>query len=228
MLANGWSRGVASAWLDVSGLGQRLLGAVAVLVVGGLVAMIVRVLVIRVLNTIDLDTVVDPAGPPALLKRSHVPDSVEMIGTVLAFSLIVMSVRTSIGMLREPRFPEIGAGLIAGFPRVLVAAAILIISGVVATGLRSVVAPVAGRPSLGAWAPTLVVLTVWMTGAFTAVDQLHVTRDVAETIVHAVFYVLVFVALDRCGAVGMVRAWSRRWEPVGGRGRSRTSAQGDR
>jgi hypothetical protein len=198
------------------------------LIVGGLVAMIVRVVAVRVLNAIDLETVVDPAGPPALVNRSHVSNSVELIGTVLAFSLMVMSVRTSIGMLREPRFPEIGTGLVAGLPRVFVAVVILIISGVVATGLRSVIAPVVGHLSFGTWAQRLVVLAIWTTGAFTALDQLRVTRDVGETIAHAVFYVSVFVVLDRSGVVARVLAWIRRWEPVGGRGRSRASAHGDR
>ncbi len=227
MLAIEWSSGIESAWQDVAKFVPKLIGALAVLIIGWIIAKVIRNVIVKVLNKVKLDTYVDKAGIGAPLERAGYPNSVDLIGKIIYFGLMLLVIQLAVGVFGETAVSELINDLVAFIPRLVVAIIIVVITGVIANGVRDIMSPAVAHLSAGDLLKKAAFVAIWLVGAFAALDQLQVAKDVVDTLFQTIVYSLGFILVIKFGVGGVWAARDRFWPAVYDQVSANTSGSGD-
>lgn len=214
MLAIEWSRGIEDAWSDVAEFVPKLAAALAVFLIGWIVAKIIRKVIVRVLDKVKLDSYVDKAGIGAPLERAGYPNSVDLIGKIIYFALMLLVIQLAVGVFGETAISELINDLVAFIPKLIIAIIIVIITGAVANGVRDIMSPAVAHLSAGDLLKKVAFVAIWMIGAFAALDQLQVAQDVVDTLFETIVYSLGFIIIIKFGVGGIWAARDRFWPAV--------------
>ncbi|MEM1332630.1 MAG: hypothetical protein AAGG08_04145 [Actinomycetota bacterium] len=214
MFAIEWSRGIEDAWTDVAEFVPKLAGALAVFVIGWIVAKAIRKVLVRVLNKVNLDSYVDKAGIGAPLERAGYPNSVDHIGKVVYFALMLLVLQLAVGVFGDSDISNAIDDMVAFIPRLLIAAVIVIITGAIANAVRDLVQPAVAHLGAGDLLVKAAFVGIWLIGGFAALDQLQVAEDVVDTLFQTIVYSLGFILIIKFGVGGVWAARDRFWPAV--------------
>ena len=209
-----WSNGIEEAWNDVAAFVPKLVAAIAVFVIGWIVAKIIRNVIVRVLNKIKLDTYVDKAGIGAPLERAGYPNSVDLLGKIIYFALMLLVLQLAVGVFGDSDISNAIDDMVAFIPKLIVAIVIIIITGAVANVVRELIAPAVAHLSAGNLLKKAAFVGIWLIGGFAALDQLEVARDVVDTLFQRIVYSLGFIIVIQFGVGGIWAARDRFWPAV--------------
>lgn len=214
MLAIDWTAGIDDAWNDVATFVPKLAAALAVFIIGWIVAKIIRKVIIRVLNKIKLDTYIDKAGIGAPLERAGYPNSVDLIGKIIYFGLMLLVLQLAVGVFGDSDISNAIDDMVAFIPKLIVAIVIIIITGAVANAVRELIAPAVAHLSAGDLLKKAAFVAIWVIGAFAALDQLQVAKDVVDTLFQTIVYSLGLIIVIKFGVGGIWSARDRFWPAV--------------
>ncbi|NND76111.1 MAG: hypothetical protein HKN44_13995 [Ilumatobacter sp.] len=214
MLAIEWSKGIEDAWNDVATFIPKLAAALAVFIIGWIVAKIIRKVIVRVLNKIKLDSYVDKAGIGAPLERAGYPNSVDLIGKIIYFALMLLVLQLAVGVFGDSDISAAIDDMVAFIPKLIVAIIIIIITGVIANAVRELMTPAVAHLSAGNLLKRGAFVAIWLIGTFAALDQLQVAKDVVDTLFQTIVYSLGFIIVIKFGVGGIWAARDRFWPAV--------------
>lgn len=179
--------GLEDAWASAAAFTPKLVAALVILLVGALVARIVRTVATRLLTTMKVDQHLDRVLSKTGLPTGRVAPT-PLLATVLWGLIMVVTVQAVAETLGATALAAALAGLIAYLPLVLVAAAILIGTVMLADWAGDLVRDTAGDN--GRMASNVTRIAILAFGTFVALGQLRV----APAIVNGLFYALVGTA----------------------------------
>lgn len=214
MLAIEWSQGIEDAWAEVAAFVPKLAGALAVLLIGWIVAKVIRKVIVTVLNKINLDTYVDKSGIGAPLERAGYPNSVDLIGKIVYFALMLLVIQLSVGVFGDSAISAAIDEMVAFIPKLIVAIIIVIITGVIANAVRELMEPAVGYLSAGPLLKKLAFVAIWLIGGFAALDQLEVASDIVDTLFQTIVWSLGLIIVIQFGVGGIWAARDRFWPAV--------------
>lgn len=214
MLAVEWSQGIEDAWADLAGFAPKLIGAVIVLMVGWFIARIIRKIVEKVLSKIKFDQYVDKAGIGAPVERAGYPDSGKLLAKLIYYMIMLTVLQLAIGVFGDSAVNEAFDGLIAFIPKLFIAIIIVVITGVVANTVRSLVEPAVSHLGVGGLLAKAAFVAIWVIGGFAAFDQLEVASDTVDTLFQTVTYSLGLILVIKFGVGGVWAARDRFWPAV--------------
>ena len=214
MLAIDWTQGFEDAWNDVATFIPKFVAALAVFIIGWIVAKVIRKVVVRVLNTIKLDTYVDKAGIGAPLERAGYPNSVDLIGKIIYFGLMLLVLQLAVNVFGDSDISNAIDDMVGFIPKLLVAIVIVIITGAIANTVRDLMAPAVAHLSAGDLLKRAAFVAIWVIGGFAALDQLQVARDVVDTLFQTIVYSLGLIIVIKFGVGGVWAARDRFWPAV--------------
>lgn len=214
MIAIEWSEGIESAWSDVAEFVPKLAAALAVFLIGWIVAKVIRRVLERVLNKIDFDKYVDKSGIGAPLERAGYPNSVDLIGKIIYFALMLLVLQLAVGVFGDSDISNAIDDMVAFIPKLLVAIVIIIITGAVANAVRELISPAVAHLGGGDLLAKAAFVGVWLIGGFAALDQLQVAEDVVDVLFQTIVYSLGFIIIIKFGVGGVWAARDRFWPAV--------------
>lgn len=214
MLAVEWSQGIEDAWADLAGFAPKLIAAVIVLMVGWFIARIIRKIVEKVLSKIKFDQYVDKAGIGAPVERAGYPDSGKLLAKLIYYMIMLTVLQLAIGVFGDSAVNEAFDGLIAFIPKLFIAIIIVVITGVVANTVRSLVEPAVSHLGVGPLLAKAAFVAIWVIGGFAAFDQLEVASDTVDTLFQTVTYSLGLILVIKFGVGGIWAARDRFWPAV--------------
>ena len=214
MLAVEWSQGIEDAWSDLAGFAPKLIAAVVVLMVGWFIARIIRKVVEKVLAKIKFDQYVDKAGLGAPVERAGYPDSGKLLAKLIYYMIMLTVLQLAIGVFGDSAVNEAFDGLIAFIPKLFIAIIIVVITGVVANTVRSLVGPAVSHLGVGPLLAKAAFVAIWVIGGFAAFDQLEVASDTVDTLFQTVTYSLGLILVIKFGVGGIWAARDRFWPAV--------------
>jgi len=214
VLAIEWSQGIEDAWADVAAFVPKLIGALAVFLIGWFVARIIRKVVIRVLDKIKFDSYVDKAGIGAPLERAGYPNTGVLLAKIIYFALMLLVLQLAAGVVGDNPISDLINDIVAFIPKLLVAIVIVIITGVIANAVRELMSPAVAHLSAGELLKKLAFVAIWLIGAFAALDQLEVASNVVDTLFQTIVYSLGFIIVIKFGVGGIWAARDRFWPAV--------------
>ena len=214
MLAVEWSQGIEDAWADLAGFAPKLIAAVVVLMVGWFIARVIRKIVEKVLTKIKFDQYVDKAGIGAPVERAGYPDSGKLLAKLIYYMIMLTVLQLAIGVFGDSAVNEAFDGLIAFIPKLFIAIIIVVITGVVANTVRSLVEPAVSHLGVGPLLAKAAFVAIWVIGGFAAFDQLEVASDTVDTLFQTVTYSLGLILVIKFGVGGVWAARDRFWPAV--------------
>lgn len=214
MFAVEWSRGIEDAWSDLASFAPKLIAALVVLMVGWFIARVIRNVIERVLKKIKFDQYVDKAGIGAPIERAGYPDSGKLLAKLLYYGIMIIVLQLAVSVFGDSAVNEAFDGLLAFIPKLFIALIIVVITGVVANTVRSLVASAVSHLDAGPLMAKAAFVAIWVIGGFAAFDQLDVASDTVDTLFQSLAYSLGLIIVIKFGVGGIWAARDRFWPAV--------------
>lgn len=212
-----WSQGIEDAWSRFATAIPKLIFFVVVLLVGLFVVRIITGVVRKLANRARIDELLDRASLGHHIRRAGLTGS-ELVAKAVKFFLTFVVLTTAFGIF-GPNNPL--SRLIDRFvlilPRIIVAAAIVVVTGLVAQFTRNLLMRLRGAAEGvdGVKVPDVVIkaapIAIWTIGTFAAIDELGVAENITRTLFTAVLAALVGIAIVAIGGAG-IGPMRPRWE----------------
>ncbi len=188
-----------------------LLAALAILIVGYIVAKVVGKLVARVLHGSGFDRIVHGSPGGGFIERVTAAPS-RLLGSLAFWALFLGAVSLAVTALGIEALTDFLAAVYAYLPNVLAAVLIFLVAGAVAAGVSTLVQRFMGDTGLGRIVSTAAPVLVMTIATFMILDQLRIAEDIV---------VITYAALIGAIALGSALAFG-----LGGRDVAREMLMG--
>lgn len=178
-------------------------GAIAVLVIGWLVAKLIEAIVVRVLKAVQLDVASDKAGISNVLAQGEIKMTLsELIGAVIYWLVILVVIATTLSTLNLNIAADLVSRLVEYVPNILGAIFILIVGAFLANFVSTIVRTSASNAGIkNAKLLSKITQTVLVTFAVVvAIEQLKIA---AALIVLSVNVILISIGIGIALAFGL-------------------------
>lgn len=214
MLAVSFTEGIEDAWSDVASFVPKLVGALAILLVGWFIAKAIRKLVHRVLTRVGFDGLVDRSGLGGYIERAGWADSGLLLAKIVYFAVMIIVLQLAIGAFGDTAVQDVLNDLLAFIPKVFVALIIVVLTGAVANAVRGFVAPAVSHLDYGNIITQVATIGIWVIGGFAALDQIEIAQDIVDTLFTTVMASLGAILVIKFGVGGVWAARDRFWPGV--------------
>ena len=172
-IGNSIERGftVFFAWLPA------LLGALAILVIGYIVAKLVGKLVTRALGRAGLDRTLH-AGAGGTFVRKVTSSPSQLVGTFAFWAILLGTISLAVSVLGINALTNFVAAVYAYLPNVLAAVLIFLVASAISAGVAALANRVMGGTSLGKIVATAAPILVMTIATFMILDQLQIAQNI--------------------------------------------------
>jgi len=188
----------------------KALGFVVILVVGWLVARVLRTAVDKVLERVGFDRAVERGGIRAALGRSRY-DASDLVGRLVYYAVLLFTLQLAFGIWGPNPVSDLIRGVVAWLPRAFVAIVIVVVAAAIASAVRDVVANALGGLSYGRVLATVAAWFIIGLGLIAALNQIGVATTVTTPILIAVLATIAGILIVGVGG-GLVRPMQARWD----------------
>jgi Conserved TM helix len=206
-IGNSIERGftVFFAWLPA------LLAALAILIIGYIVAKVVGGLVNRLLHRAGFDRAVHDAPGGGYVERMT-PRPSRLIGTVAFWAILLGAISIALTALGIEAVSDFVAAVWAYLPNVVVALVIFLVAGAISAGVATLATRVMGDTPLGKIVATAAPILVMTIATFMILDQLMIAENI--------------VTITYAGLIGAIALGSALAFGLGGRDVARQALEG--
>lgn len=163
----------------------NLLGAVIVLVVGWLLAILLEMLLKKVLKMIGLQSLLELVRVESVVKKARFKtNSVGIIAALVKWVILIISFLAAADVLGLHQVADFFAVVLGYVPNVIAAVAILLMGAVLAHFLADVVrgSTEAGELAYSAILAKLTQVSIWVFAVLAAMVQLGIAHDLIRTL----------------------------------------------
>jgi Conserved TM helix len=204
------SSAVGDALRSVALFVPKFVAFLAILVVGWLVARLLRTAVDKVLDRVGFDRWVERGGIKAALARSKY-DASDIVAKLVYYALLLFTLQLAFGVWGPNPVSDLIRGVVAWLPKALVAIIIVVVATAIASAVRDIVGNALGGLTYGR---ALANVSSWFIigiGVIAALNQVGVATTVTTPILIAVLATIAGVLVVGVGG-GLVRPMQQRWE----------------
>lgn len=212
LVAVEWSQGIEDAWSDVATFVPKLIGFLAVLFVGWIVAKALSRVADRLLDRMGFDRVVERGGIKQALANSSY-DASQLASKAIFYGLMLIVLTMAFGVFGENPVSDMLTGIVNFLPKAIVAVVIIVVAAAIANMARDMITGSLGGLSYGKMLGTVAAGGIVLVGVFAALSQL----EIAPSIINGLFYAILAVVAGSLivavggGGIGPMR---QRWENV--------------
>lgn len=168
---------------DIGSFIPKLIVALLLLIVGNWIAKFIRRWVVRILNRVGAERVVESAGLKAPLESAGW-SGVDLVGTVIWFLIMIIFVQLAAEVLGIDQLTMLLDQLIEYLPLVVIAILIIFVAGAIANFAANFVRPFAESRGMP-WLTTVVRVGILFLGIVAAFDTLNFAPTVIEAVIDA-------------------------------------------
>jgi mechanosensitive ion channel-like protein len=185
-------------------------GFVAILVVGWIVARVLRSVVDKVLGRVGFDRAVERGGIRAALARSRY-DASDLVGRLVYYAVLLFTLQLAFGIWGPNPVSDLIKGVVAWLPKAFVAIVIVVVAAAVASAVRDIVGNALGGLSYGRLLANVAAWFLVGLGIIAALNQIGVATTVTTPVLIAVLATIAGILVVGVGG-GLVRPMQARWD----------------
>jgi Conserved TM helix len=211
MLAIDIESGLTEAWERIAMFIPKLLGFLAILIIGYFVAKLVAKVVDGLLERIGFDRWVERGALKTALDRSKF-DASDILSVVAFWAVFLISLQLAFGVFGPNPVSDLIQGIIAYLPNLFAAVVILVIVAALAKVVTDLLAAALGEVSGGEWIARVAGMATLVIGVFAALNQLQIAPAIVNGLFYALLAIIVGVAIVAFGGGGIQTArgyWER-------------------
>jgi hypothetical protein len=183
---------------------------VAILVVGWLVARVLRTVVDKILERIGFDRAVERGGIRAALARSRY-DASDLVARLVYYAILLFTLQLAFGLWGPNPVSDLIKGVVAWLPKAFVAILIVVVAAAIASAVRDIVGNALSGLSYGRFLAAVAAWFIIGLGVIAALNQVGVATTVTTPILIAVLATIAGILVVGVGG-GLVRPMQARWE----------------
>ncbi|MFX0575867.1 mechanosensitive ion channel family protein [Nocardia nepalensis] len=184
-------------------------GFLAIMLIGWIIAKMAAAIVVRVLDRVGFDRLVERGGIRQLLSRSRY-DAADLLAKLAYYAILLIALQLGFGVFGPNPVSVMLNGIVSWLPKAAVAIVIVVVAGAIAHAVRDVVGNALGGLSYGPMLGRLAAVFIWGVGIVAALDQVAVATSVTMTILIAVLATIGGILVVGVGG-GMIRPMQQRW-----------------
>lgn len=188
----------------------KALGFIVILVVGWLVARLIRALVGKVLERVGFDRAVERGGIKAALARSRY-DASDLVARLVYYAVLLFTLQLAFGIWGPNPVSELIKGIVGWLPKAFVAILIVVVAAAIASAVRDIVGNALSGLSYGRILATTAGVFIVGLGVIAALNQIGVATTVTTPILITVLATIGGILVVGVGG-GLVRPMQQRWE----------------
>jgi hypothetical protein len=182
----------------------KLLGFLVILLVGYLVARIVKSIIVRLLGRVHLDRRLHESRPVGEYVERFSPGASpsKLIGSVAFWLIFIIALTAAIGALRIPAVTAFMNQVLAYLPNVIVAILIFVLAAAIAGGVGGLVHRTMGDTPTGNLVRSIVPALVLSVAFFMILTQLDIAPEIVQILFTAIVGALALglaLAFGLCG-----------------------------
>jgi len=183
---------------------------VAILVVGWVVARVLRAVVDKILTRVGFDRAVERGGIRSVLAPTRYDPS-DLVARLVYYAVLLFTLQLAFGLWGPNPVSDLIHGVVAWLPKAFVAIIIVVVAAAIASAVRDVVAAVLARMSYGRLLAGVAAWFIIGLGVIAALNQIGVATTVTIPVLIAVLATVAGILIVGVGG-GLVRPMQERWE----------------
>lgn len=207
--------GLSSAWTSVANFVPKLVAFLVILLIGWIIARVLRAVVATVLRKVHFDKAVERGGIKSMLERGNW-DASELVARVVYYAVLLIALEVAFGAFGPNPISDILTAIVAWLPKLIVAMLIIVVVGAIARVVRDLVGRLLANLSYGRLLGTVAAVFIWGLGVIAALNQMGIATSVTTPVLITVLATLGGVVVVGMGG-GLIRPMQQRWESWIGR-----------
>ncbi|MCD0452730.1 hypothetical protein LO762_26625 [Actinocorallia sp. API 0066] len=183
---------------------------VVVLVVGWIIAKILRNVVTRLLQKVHFDRLTERGFVGQALSRSDYTAS-GLVGTLVYYAILLVALQMAFGVFGANPISAFLTAIVAWIPRLIVAIVLVVIAAAVGHALKNITNAALGDLSYGRLLANIVEIFVVALGVIAALNQIGVATAITGPVLVAVLATVGAILAIGLGG-GLIRPMQARWE----------------
>ena len=208
MTGDGLGRGLSDMWRSVLVFIPAALAFAAIVLVGYLVARLLRTAVTKGLRKAGFDRAVERGGAGRVLGSISAG---ELCGKLAFYAVLLFALQLAFGIWGPNPVSDLLTELIAWLPRAFVAIVIVVLAAAVARAAQDLITGALGGLPYGRLLARVVSVVIVVLGVFAALDQVRIATAVTRPLLIAVLATVAGVLIVGVGG-GLIRPMQQRWE----------------
>jgi Conserved TM helix len=210
MTGDGLGRGLSDMWRSVLLFIPAAVAFATILLVGYLVARLLRTAVGKGLRRAGFDRAVE-RGPAGRMLRSARVSPSDLGARIVFYGVLLFALQLAFGLWGPNPVSDLLTALIAWLPRAFVAIVVLVVAAALAGAGHDLVAGALGGLVYGRLLARAVAVTIVALGVIAALDQVRIATSVTRPLLIAVLATAAGVTIVGVGG-GLIRPMQQRWE----------------
>lgn len=188
----------------------RAIAFIVVLIVGYLVARLLRAAVDKLLDRIGFDRLVERGGLKTALARSRY-DASGIVAQLVFYAVLLITLRIAFDIWGPNAVSTLITAVIAWLPRLFVAILIVVVAAAIASAVRDIVSTALGGLSYGRAVANIAFVFILGIGVIAALNQIGVATTVTTPVLIAVLATVGGILIVGVGG-GLVKPMQARWD----------------
>jgi len=204
------SAALADMWRAIVLFVPKAVGFIAILLIGFLVAGLLRRIVRRLLDRFGFDRAVRRGGLARLLATSR-HDASGIVALLAYYTVLLFTLQLAFGIWGPNPVSDLIAAVVSWLPRAIVAIIIVVVAAAIASAVKDVIENALSSLSYGRLLANLAAIFIVGLGVIAALNQIGVATTVTTPVLITVLATIGGILVVGVGG-GMIRPMQERWE----------------
>ncbi|GAA1332322.1 mechanosensitive ion channel family protein [Saccharothrix algeriensis] len=188
----------------------KLVGFLVVLLIGWIVARLLRTAVHKVLERVHFDRAVQRGGIGDAMARSKF-DASGLVAQIVYYGILLIALQIAFGLFGSNPVSNLLTEIVAWLPRAIVAIVIIVVAAAIARAVRDLASRALGSLSYGRTIANVASWFIIGLGVIAALNQIGVATAVTLPILITILATVGGIAVVGVGG-GLVKPMQQRWE----------------
>ncbi|WP_157640951.1 mechanosensitive ion channel family protein [Longispora albida] len=197
-------------WRSVLLFVPKLVGFLVILLIGWIVARVLRNVVSKLLQRVGFDRVAERGALRQALSRSKYTAS-DMLSMLVYYAVLLFTLQLAFGVWGPNPVSGLIEGIVAWLPRAAVAIVIVVVAAAIASAVKDMVTNALSGMSYGKLLGNLASVFILAVGVIAALNQVGIATTVTTPVLIAVLATVGGILVVGMGG-GMIRPMQGRWE----------------
>ncbi len=190
----------------------KLLLFLIILLIGFIIARLLRKAVNAVLERVGFDRAVERGGVGQALAQSKY-DASDLVATLVYYAVLLVTLQLAFGAFGPNPISDLLAGIVAFLPQLVIAIIIVVVAGAIAAAVKELISGAMGGLSYGKVLANIASIFILGLGIIAALSQIGVAVAVTLPVLITVLATVAGILIVGVGG-GLVGPMRQRWERV--------------
>ncbi|GAA2498583.1 hypothetical protein Ahu01nite_037270 [Winogradskya humida] len=203
------SDALSDMWRSVLLFIPAALAFVAILIIGWLLARLVRTVVAKALSRVGFDRAVE-RGPIGRALGDRIKPS-ELCAKIAFYAVLLFALQLAFGIWGPNAVSDLLTSLVSWLPRAFIAIVIIVVVAAIGGAARDLISSALGGLAYGRLLAQVAYWLIVALGVIAALDQVQIATTVTQPVLIAVLATIAGVVIVGVGG-GLVRPMQQRWD----------------